>query len=104
MANGMLDGKEQIKVDFHNRATSIFFSVYHTFEKTVSNISRRNDEFRFQQLKRQYAVTLESELQLIAKDILESCKSERQLNDIDQMFHQLIKDYLHRFIQKINDL
>jgi hypothetical protein len=100
----MLDGKEQIKLEFHNRARANFFSVYHTFEDVVSNVSRRNDEFRFQQLKRQYAVTLEQELQLIAKDILNKYKNERQLNAIDQMFHQLIKDYLHRFVQKVNDL
>jgi len=35
---------------------------------------------------------------------LKRYKNEKQVNEMDQMFHQFIRDYLHRFIQKINDL
>jgi TRAP-type mannitol/chloroaromatic compound transport system substrate-binding protein len=100
----MHNDKEQMQVEFHNRATASFFSIYHTFEEAISNVSRRSNESRFQQLKKQYAVTLERELQITAKDILMKYRNEKQMKEMDQMFHQFIKDYLHRFIRKVNDL
>jgi hypothetical protein len=100
----MSNDKEQVQVEFHNKANAMFFSIYHTFEHAVSGLSRRNEEYRFQQLKKQYAVSLEQELQTIAKHILMDHKYGRDVNEIDPVFHQFIKDYLHRFIQKINDL
>jgi len=93
-----------MQVEFHNRASGVLFSVYQTFETAVSDVSRRNEEYRFQQLKKKYAVTLEQELQVIAKAILIKYKNERQVNEVDQMFGQFIKVYLHRFVQKVNDL
>ena len=95
---------EEMQVEFHNRATALFFSVYQSFEKAVSAVSRRKEEYKFQQLKKQYAVTLEQELQMTAKNILTKHKNEKQVNEMELPFHQFIKDYLHRFIQKVNDL
>jgi hypothetical protein len=70
----------------------------------VANVSRRNEEYKFQRLKKQFAATLEGELDKVAKDVLKKYKNEKQVNEMDQMFHQFIRNYLHRFIQKINDL
>jgi|SRR5689334_19178748 hypothetical protein len=95
---------ETMQVEFHEKATARFFSIYNSFEKDVSNVSRRKKEFRFQELKRHYALTMEQELQAIAREILERNKNERQVSGMDQMFHSFIKEYLHRFIQKVNDL
>jgi len=100
----MSNDKEQMQVEFRGKATTAFFTHYHGFETAVSNVSRRNDEYRFQQLKKQYAATMEQELQTIAKDVLAKHRNEHQSNEMDQMFGQFIKDYLHRFIQKVNDL
>jgi len=100
----MSNGIEQMQTEFHNKATALFFPVYHAFENAVAGVSRKNQEFRFQQLKKQYAATLEQELQMAAKDILKTYKDEKHLKEADQMLHGFIKDYLHRFIQKINDL
>ena len=100
----MSNANEQMQVEFHNKASAIFFSVYQGFEMAVANVSRRSEEYKFQQLKRQFAGTLEGELDKVAKDVLKKYKNERQVNEMDQMFHQFIRDYLHRFIQKINDL
>ena len=100
----MSNANDQMQVEFHNRATKELFSVYHSFENAVSNLNRRKDEYRFQQLKKQYAATMEQQLQTIARNILVTYKGERQSREIDQMFHQFIKDYLHRFIQKVNVL
>jgi glutamyl-tRNA reductase len=100
----MSNVNNEMQVEFHNEANRRFSSLYHGFEKAVSNISRRNEEFRFQQLKKQHVIILERELQKIAKDILMKYRNEKQVNEIDQLFHQFIKDYLHRFVQKVNDL
>jgi hypothetical protein len=82
----------------------VFFSVYRAFEMAVANVSRRREEYKFQQLKKQFAGMLEHELEKLAKDVLAKFKSEKQVNAIDQMFQKLIKDYLRRFVQKINDV
>lgn len=100
----MSSDKEQMQVEFHNKAASIFFSICQAFEKDVSDVSRRNEEYKFQQLKKQYAATMEQELQMAAKKILTKYRNDKQLNEMEQIFHQFIKDYLHRFIQKTNDL
>lgn len=99
-----MNSKEQMQVEFHNEANRMFFSVYHSFQRAIANISRRNEEYKFQQLKKQYAGMMEQELQIVAQNVLAKFRNEKQVNEMDQMFHQFIKDYLHRFIQKINDL
>ena len=100
----MSNGKKQMQVEFNGKATTMFFTMYRGFEMAVSNVSRRRDEYRFQQLKKQYASTMEQELQGIAKEILVRHRDEKQVSEMDQMFKQFIKDYMHRFIQKVNDL
>jgi TRAP-type mannitol/chloroaromatic compound transport system substrate-binding protein len=94
----------EMQIEFHDKANSRFVSVYSGFEKAVSNVSRRNEEFRFQQLKKQYATILEQDLQMTAKDILVKYRNQRQVKEMDQLLNQFIKDYLHRFVQKVNDL
>jgi hypothetical protein len=100
----MNNSDEQMQIEFHNRANAVYFSINKAFETAITSISRRNEEYKFQQLKKQFVVTLEQELQMTAKDILEKYKNVQRLNEIDQMFHKFINDYLHRFVQKINDL
>jgi glutamyl-tRNA reductase len=92
----------QMQVDFHNKAKEKFFSVYSAFENAISNLNRKKEEYRFQQTKKQYAAILEQELQAIAKNVLFRHMEKQQSGELDQLFHQFIKDYLHRFVQKIN--
>ena len=99
----MTNGINHIQVEFHQKATDRFFSIYHAFENAVTHINRRKEEYRFQQLKNQYASTMETELNQIAEYILIQNNGEKQVNGIDMLFHQFIKDYLHRFIMKAND-
>ena len=94
----------QIQVEFHKKATDRFFSIFHAFEIAVSQINRKSEEFRFQQLKKQYVSSMEVELTDIAENILKDNYGEKQVNDIDQLFHRFIKDYLHRFVLKVNEL
>lgn len=100
----MRSGNEQMQIEFHNKANALFFSIYQAFETAIASVSRRAEEYKFQQLKRQYVTTLEQELQMAAKGVLRKYRNEQSLNEVDQMFHKFIKDYLHRFIQKVNDL
>ena len=93
---------DQMQVEFHNRAKEKLFLAYRSFQNTVSRLSRRTEEYRFQHLKQQHTATMEQELRSIAKDILDKNKCEKQSREVDQMFHQLIRDYLHHFIQKVN--
>lgn len=100
----MNTGNEEMNVAFHNKASACFLSASRAFEKAVVTVNRHDEEFRFQQLKKQYASSLQEDLERIAKSILSHHREAAQLNEMDKMFHQLIKDYLHRFIQKVNDL
>ncbi|HEX4852495.1 MAG TPA: hypothetical protein VFV08_16885 [Puia sp.] len=100
----MTNGKQQIQVEFHNRSNDKLFEVYQAFQYATSNLSRRTEELNFQQLKKRYAATLEQELRAIAKEILDRYGDEKQIKEVSLLFHQFIRDYLHRFIQKINDL
>jgi hypothetical protein len=100
----MYSANEQIQVEFHTQATVQFFSIYHAFEDAVSNISRRNEEHKFQELKKHYAAAMEQELEVMAKKVLSKYKDEKQVKEVNQMLHGFIRDYLHRFIQKVNDL
>jgi uncharacterized protein YbgA (DUF1722 family) len=97
-------GSEQMQVDFHNKAKELFFSIYKAFENAISNLNRKKEEYKFQQTKKQYTATLEQELQSIAKNVLCRYMEKQQSGELDQLFHQFIKDYLHRFVQKINAL
>lgn len=97
-----MNNNEQMQVDFHNNAKELFFSVYHSFEKKISGLNRRSNEYRFQEVKKQHSVLLKEELDKLAKDILLKYRNEKQSRELDQMFHQFINDYLHRFVQKIN--
>jgi RNA recognition motif-containing protein len=100
----MSNAINEMQIEFHDKANARFISVNSGFDTAVSNVSRRNQEFQFQELKKQYATLLEQELQMIAKDILVKYRNEKQVNEMDQIFHHFIKAYLHRFVQKVNDL
>jgi hypothetical protein len=100
----MTNSKEQMQVEFHHRSNDKLFAVYQAFQHATSNVSRRSEELSFQQLKKRYAATLEQELRAIAKEILDRYRDEKQIKEVGLLFHQFIRDYLHRFIQKINDL
>jgi hypothetical protein len=98
----MTNGNREMQVEFHDKANELFFSLYRAFESASLNLNRRTEEYKFQQLKKQFAETMDKELQTVANDILVSHKHELQSREMNQMFHQFIKDYLNRFVQKVN--
>jgi hypothetical protein len=100
----MSNGGEIIQVEFHNKAAEIFFTFFHAFEKEVSFIDRKQREYDFQKLKKEYVASFEQELHSTAKTILSRHKNESKSPEIDPMIRHFITDYLHRFVQRINEL
>ena len=99
-------GKEgkTTQVEFHSKATEIFFAFFRSFEREVSTIDRNKQEYDFQKLKKKYVTSLEQELQSTAKTILIRHKNKMQPAEVDPLLRQFITEYLHRFVQKISEL
>jgi hypothetical protein len=97
-------GNQQMQVHFHDMATAAFFSRYDAFAKASSLINRKLNEYQFQELKQQYVHSLEQDLKLGAGAILQKAAASGQLQEMNSLFHRLMMDYLHRFVQKINNL
>jgi hypothetical protein len=94
---------DQIQQEFHDKAREVFFAMLHAFQDASSKIDRNKSEYMFQQLKKQYTVSFEKELQDIGHAVLNKYHGSSQAQAIDPALHQFIKDYLHRFNQKITD-
>jgi hypothetical protein len=92
---------DQIQQEFHDRAKETFFNMLHAFQDATAKIDRNKNENLFQQLKRQYVLSFEKKLQDIGHAVLNKYHGNSQAQRIDPALHQFIKDYLHRFNQKI---
>jgi len=95
----MSSDKTSVYIDFHNEANNSFFALEKDFLVATENVNRGEEEFRFQQLKKDYANELKHQLQMSAQ---EHMKRNGLTNTMGQEFTDLIKEYLHRFVQKIN--
>jgi hypothetical protein len=93
---------ERLQVEFHNKASEVFFDLMQEFERTSQSVNRKTDEYRFQQLKRTFSNELSHKLQTIAQDILQRHQDRKSLREIDPALRQLSTQYLHRFVQKID--
>ena len=93
---------ERLQVEFHQRASRIFFLLLQEFEKSILDVNRQTNEHDFQRLKRAYANRLNYDLQAIAEAILNDHRYARSINEIDPLINQLSRQYMHRFIQKID--
>jgi len=100
----MSNSGEIIQMEFHNKATELFFAFFRSFEKEASGIDRGLQEYDFQKLKKKYVTSFEGALQSIAEKILFDHKNEKQFTEIDPLLRQFLTDYLHRFVNKINGL
>ncbi|HUC81740.1 MAG TPA: hypothetical protein VMR70_12545 [Flavisolibacter sp.] len=85
--------------EFHNRANELFFSLEKAFRTATENVNREEEEFRFQQLKRDYANELKHQLEMNAQELM---KRNGLTQTAGQEFNDFIKEYLYRFVQKIN--
>jgi uncharacterized protein YbgA (DUF1722 family) len=88
-----------VYIDFHNQANSSFFSLEKDFLAATEKVNRAEEEFRFQQLKKDYVNELKHQLEMTAQELM---KRNGLTHAPGQEFNNLIKEYLHRFVQKIN--
>jgi len=100
----MSNSSEHMQVEFHSKASEALFGMLRAFENATSKVNRQKDERLYQELKKKHALTLERELQNIGSAILAKHHRDIHLAGTDQVFFQLIKDYMHRFNQKVAGL
>jgi hypothetical protein len=89
-----------IHVEFHDRAQRIFFDLLGEFEFSSRKLDRKKEEFRFNELKDRYVHALTDQLKALARTLIENNRNHRQIGQLEQVFQQLIKDYLHQFVLK----
>ena len=95
----MSDNNASLYIDFHNQANQSFFSVEKGFLAASEKINREEEEFRFQQLKKDYVNELKQQLEMIGQELM---KRSGPTDATGQEINGYIKEYLHRFVQKIN--
>jgi hypothetical protein len=96
----MESDNEQVHVAFHNMANDIFFQQVDSFNTTVKDVSRKEEEYRFQQAKEEHINTLKQKLETCASALLQKHRHNRQGQLLDQNLQLFIKQYLHLFVQK----
>ena len=95
----MSSNNASIYIDFHNQANESFFSLEEDFLAASEKVNREKEEFRFQQLKKDYVNELKQQLEMSAQELM---KRNGLTSATGQEFNDYIKEYLHRFVQKIN--
>jgi hypothetical protein len=93
---------EQINIEFHNRANTQFFFACNNFQTAIKTIDRVKEEFLYQQIREKHIKTLQQQLTMLAKEIIKTNQDHKQLNQVDQNLQHFLKEYLHRFVQKVN--
>jgi hypothetical protein len=95
----MSSDNASLYIDFHNQANQSFFLLEKDFLSVTEKINRDEEEFRFQQLKKDYVNELKQQLEISAKELM---KKNGLTPATGQEFNEFIKEYLYRFVQKIN--
>jgi hypothetical protein len=93
---------ERVQVEYNDRASRIFFLLLQEFETNSLSVNRETHEHDFQRLKRTYANRLNQDLQTIAEGILNDHRYAQSIKYIDLLLNQLSRQYMHRFVQKID--
>lgn len=94
----------QETVDFNNKAKKIFFSLYENFAGSAKQLDRTIDDNVFQQQQNKYLKTLKTELENLAKDILNKSSSSKNINLLNKKLRDEISNYLNEFMQKSKSL
>ncbi len=95
----MSTNNADIYIGFHNQANQTFFLLEKVFLSSIEKVNRHEEEFRFQQMKKEYASKLKHELELSAQELMQ----RRGLHPATgHDFNDFINEYVHRFVQKID--
>ena len=95
----MSDNTASTYITFHNQASHSFFLLEKDFIASAGKLNRQKEEFRFQQLKSDYVNKLKYRLEECAQELM---SRNHLAGSTGQNFNDFIKDYLFRFVQKIN--
>ena len=91
---------EQIQVEFHRKASPVFFNLLTNFEMAVKDLNRETEEYRFQQTKESYVHSLKQQLENCALLLMQEHRQNRREAVLSQNLQHHIQEYLHLFVQK----
>ena len=91
-------------VDFDNKAKKIFFSLYEKFAESAKQLDRKKDDNVFQQQQSKYLNTLITQLENLARDLLNKNSSLKNINLLNKKLRDEINIYLNEFEQKSRSL
>jgi len=91
-------------VDFDNKAKKIFFSLYEKFAESAKQLDRKKDDNVFQQQQSKYLNTLKTQLENLARDLLNKNSSLKNINLLNKKLRDEINIYLNEFEQKSRSL
>jgi len=91
-------------VDFDNKAKKIFFSLYENFAESAKHLDRKKDDNVFQQQQSKYLNTLKTQLENLARDLLNMNSSLKNINLLNKKLRDEINIYLNEFEQKSRSL
>lgn len=66
----MQKDNEQTQIEFHDKASTIFFALLENFELTVKELNRQTDEYKFQHTKETYIQSLKQQLESCAMQLM----------------------------------
>jgi hypothetical protein len=95
----MSDKSTSAYIEFHNKANQFFFLLERDFLAAAEKVNREKEEYRFQQLKKNYVNVLKQQLEVSSQELIQKNGLARATG---QNFNGFIKEYLYRFVQKIN--
>ncbi|MGZ3839858.1 MAG: hypothetical protein ACXVMS_18280 [Flavisolibacter sp.] len=95
---------EQIYIEFHNRAKGLFFSLFQDFQASTEEMNRHRQESDFRWKRELYVNKLQQQLQMIAREMLQQNRTNRQSELMSQNLNHFITDYIHQFIEKVKAL
>jgi hypothetical protein len=95
---------EHVNIEFHNSAQHLFLTQFKEFKSATATINRRVNEHEFQATREKYVMSLQKDLENLAKDIMAKNMKIQNTAQLNFHFSQFINEYVYRFIQKIKDL
>ena len=94
----------QLSVDFNNNARKIFFVLYTEFSDSIKKLDRKRDDNVFQQQQGKYIHALKSQLEDLAREILNKNRTAKSIEQLNRRLMDEINMYLNQFRQKSRSL
>jgi hypothetical protein len=95
-----MDELAPVLIEFDSKASTLFFSLYEKFKDAVKHLDRRKDENVFQLQQAKYLNELKSQLDHLAKGLLNKYNSMKSVSQLNKKFTDEINQYQNEFRQK----